>query len=200
MSHRKKRADHEEFLALLKKTKKSSTLTLEEIIETLLGKGRSLVLIFLSLPFCQPIPIPGLSTLFGVVVAFLGLRMAFGKGSLLPQSMLSKKIPSKPTRKIIEKSRQLIDKLRPFIRPRLQVLCEHGVMQIVSGLLVFILGFLLALPLPIPFTNLAVGWPLFFLSLGQLENDGLLVLLGYLLSLGALAFFLTLAFSLKHFI
>jgi hypothetical protein len=42
-----------------------------------------------------------------------------------------------------------------------------------------LLGLILALPLPIPFTNLTAGWAMFCISLGTLEKDGLFVFIGY---------------------
>jgi hypothetical protein len=63
--------------------------------------------------------------------------------------------------------------------------------------LIFLLGIILALPLPIPLTNLSAGWAIFLINLGLLESDGLFVILGYLISLATVIFFIFMFFSIK---
>lgn len=51
-------------------------------------------------------------------------------------------------------------------------------------------GLLLLLPLPIPFSNTVPAWAVVLLTAGMMERDGVLVLLGHLLTLvswGAIA-------------
>lgn len=183
---------------LVEKSKKSPSLSINEILEVLSGEGRALILIFLSLPFCQPIQIPGFSTLFGIVIVIIGLRMALGKKHIwLPKRILQKTISSEVVQKIVKKSLVLMNSIRRFAYPRLSWLCDHGIMQRVNGFLIVFLGAVLALPVPIPLTNIALGWPILFLSLGLLENDGVFVLIGYLTSLLAIIFFIVIIFSIK---
>ncbi|MBE0541835.1 MAG: exopolysaccharide biosynthesis protein [Verrucomicrobia bacterium] len=49
-------------------------------------------------------------------------------------------------------------------------------------------GLLLALPIPIPFANAVPAWTVVFLAAGIMQRDGLLVLLGHLMTLGSWAF------------
>ena len=51
----------------------------EDILKALSGKGRFVILMLLTLPFCQPIQIPGFSTPFVIAIAFLGLRISLVK-------------------------------------------------------------------------------------------------------------------------
>ncbi|MFN0065301.1 MAG: exopolysaccharide biosynthesis protein, partial [Chlamydiales bacterium] len=109
----------EDLALLLEKSRRSPSLSIKEILDVLSGKGRSLILIFLSLPFCQPIQIPGLSTPFGIVIAFLGLRIAFGKHTWLPKRILLKTISSTTIQKIAQKFLHMMMQIRRVIRPRL---------------------------------------------------------------------------------
>lgn len=197
MKHQEDRLLKDDLDALLEKSRRSPTLSLEEILKVLSGKGRTLILIFLSLPFCQPLQIPGLSTPFGFVIAFLGLRMAFGKRIWLPKKIRSRRICSATIQKITQKSLQMMNKMSRFIQPRLVWLCDHGFMKVANGLLIVILGIFLALPLPIPLTNLSAGWAIFLVSLGLLESDGIFVIIGYLLSLITIVFFILILLSIK---
>jgi hypothetical protein len=188
----------EEGILLLQKEAKSKPISLREVLRVLAGKGRVLLLMLLSLPFCLPIQIPGLSTPFGLVIAFVGLRMIVGKHVWLPKKLLSKKITPRALKKITAKTLFLVKKIKGLIHPRLDWFCHSFMMKILNGLTVFVLGVLLALPLPIPFSNLIVAWPIFLIALGVLEDDGLFVLIGYVVSFVAYAFFIALVILPKY--
>jgi Uncharacterized ABC-type transport system, permease components len=187
------------FHALLEKADHPPT-SLKDVFQILASKGRSLVLIFLCLPFCQPIQIPGLSTPFGLAIAFVGLRMAFGKHLWLPKKLLNKHIPARTLKKVANTSLRFIKKGRRWIHPRMEGLCTYSAVHHIHGVLVCILGILLALPLPVPFSNLVTAWPIMLIALGTLEDDGLCLLIGYILTLVAFAFFGVVAFSIDELI
>lgn len=172
----------EEEVLLLQQAGKERPLLVEEVLHLLSGKGRPLILILLSLPFCQPIQIPGFSAPFGLAIAFIGLRMDFGKKIWLPKRLLEKVIPSHTIEQITDMTLNVIRRLKPWVHPRIMWICRSTWMQKVNGLMIVILGIFLALPLPIPLSNLTAGWSILLLSLGILEDDGLFVLIGYLIS------------------
>lgn len=188
----------EEGILILQQEAKSSSLSIGEILHILSGKGRPLILIFLSLPFCQPLQIPGLSTPFGLAIAFLGLRMAFGKHVWLPKMALSYTITKQTLQKITSKILLLVRKMKRFSHPRLNWLCHSSFMEIINSLTIFILGIFLALPLPIPLTNLTAAWSIFLIALGVLQDDGIFVLVGYVASFLTILFFVAMALSIKH--
>lgn len=197
MKHESSRTLENDLDILLEMSRSRSSLSIMEIVGVLSGKGRALIIIFLSLPFCQPIQIPGVSILFGIIIAFMGLRIAFGRHVWLPKKMLSKTVHSKEIQKVAQKCLQLMKKMKRFVYPRMCWLSAHGTMQIFNGLLIFMLGIFLALPLPIPFTNLAAGWSILLLSLGMLEDDGVFVLLGYFVSLFTVILFATILLAIR---
>jgi hypothetical protein len=186
----------EERMLLLLYKAKSTPISIGEILTTLSGKGKSLLLILLCLPFCQPIQIPGVSTPFGLAIAFLGLRLAFGKQVWLPKSLKAQTIRPSTLEKLINKSLWLIKKSKRWLHPRLAWLYSYRLTQIINGMLVAILGILLALPLPIPFSNMTAAWSIVLLALGMLEEDGFFLLAGYVLSLATFVFFTVIGFSL----
>lgn len=178
----------EERILMLRQKAKVAPPSIGEILCILSGKGRSLILILLSIPFCQPIQIPGLSTPFGIAIVFIGLRIVFGKRICLPKKLLEKKVSSSIFDNMTDKTLTLIRKMRSWIHPRLIWMCHSFCMEKINGLTICIMGIFLALPLPIPFSNLTAAWPIFLVALGTLEDDGVFVLIGYLV------FFLTVAF------
>lgn len=188
----------EDFLSLQQKCK-DKPLSIREILDTLTDKWESLTLLFLSLPFCQPLQIPGLSTPFGIVIAYIGFKMAFGNYAWLPERILAQNIPSHTLNKILEKILWIVKKMKRWVHPRLGWLCHSRVMQIINGLFISSLGIFLALPLPIPFSNLIAAWSIFLIGLGKLESDGFFILLGYLVSICSLIFLLaTIIFIQKY--
>lgn len=171
----------QEGLLLLKKRITSTSVPIATILDTLSGKGRLFFLLILSLPFCQPLQIPGFSTPFGLLIAFLSLRLIFEKNSWFPKKWLQKKIPSKTLKLLIDKTLLLLNQIQPWIHPRWAWLFRSKRGCSFHYCALTLLGLLLALPLPIPFSNLITAWSIFFLSVGLMEEDGLILLIGYFL-------------------
>jgi len=73
----------EELVALEKKSREQS-INLGDVIFLLDERAHTFLLLFLSLPFVQPIPLPGLSTPFGVAIALLGIGLLVGQKPWLP--------------------------------------------------------------------------------------------------------------------
>ena len=167
-------------------------VSVKVVIDTLAGKGQAVLLILFSLPFCQPIQIPGFSTPFGIVLAFIGLRIAFGHRAWFPKLLLKKKISYKTLKKIASIAIKITDKLSFLISTRLVWLVKNPSLHIIHGLSITGLAILLALPLPIPFTNLLAAYPILAFGLGILEDDGLMIAIGYLLAVFCLSFFIVL--------
>jgi hypothetical protein len=169
----------EQSIALVLKRAKNKPMTIEFLIKTLSGKGRYLILILLSLPFCQPIPLPGLSTIFGILIAFFGVSIMVGKHLLLFSAISKRKVSPKIIEKIASKALWLVNKIKPMLHQRLTFVVYQPAFRILNGIVITLLGLFLALPLPIPFTNLIPGFVIFLMALGLLEDDGLLILIAY---------------------
>jgi hypothetical protein len=187
----------EEELLHLKQKAEKGAISIEELLHILPGKGLALIAIILSLPFCQPVQILGMSTPFGLCIGFIGLRMAFGRHAWLPNRLLKLSISPSIMEKIVDKTLWLINKMKRWIHPRLGFLSYYPPIHLMNGLLISFLGLILALPLPIPFSNITSAWAIFLISLGMLEDDGLFIIGGYLVSLLTLAFFVGIYFSIE---
>jgi hypothetical protein len=108
---------------------------------------------------------------------------------LATQNDFKKKLPSDLIAKVINKSLWLLKKMKRFTHPRLTYLCQYPFSSIVNGLFIAFLGLLLALPLPIPLSNMVAAWAIFLISLGVIENDGIFVGVGYLITVVCFVFF-----------
>lgn len=185
----------ESLLCVLEKSR-AGPLTIQEILDILSARGSEILLLFLSLPFCQPLQIPGVSIPFGLVIMVIGLRMSIADRVLLPKTVLGKTISPRVIDTMITKSLWLMGKLDAFVQPRLAWICRHPALRVSHGLTICLLGLYFVLPVPIPFSNIPAAWAIFLISLGLLEEDGLLVCLGYVITAAGLSSLLFLGFSL----
>ncbi len=153
--------------------------TIQTLFEALKGSGYPFLIVLLSLPFCQPIQIPGFSTPFGIVIIFIGLRMAFGHHIWWPQWVLRRPVSPKLIKVVILKSLRCIQFLKGWLHIRWSRLCTDSLLYRLHGGFVIFMGLYLAIPFPIPFSNMLFAWALLLLGLGLIEDDGLFVCLGY---------------------
>jgi hypothetical protein len=158
---------------------KQSQVQVATVIDVFSGKAIFVILMLLSLPFCLPLQMPGLSTPFGLVIGFLSLRLIFKQHRHIPRWLLEKKIKSSLLIKIVSYVKKFFLFCKKFTRPRLAFLVTAPWIHKLHGLFLFMCALILSLPLPIPFTNFFVAVPILCICLGYLEEDGLLVMLGY---------------------
>lgn len=164
-------------------------LTLRKIVDVIHGRAYTLLLILLSLPFCLPIPLPGLSTALGGVIAIIGLRLSLRLDPWLPARILDAALPEKIVTRILVVSRKAAASFEVLLKPRLCFLVDWVVLHHVYGAMICISGVLLMLPLPIPFTNLIPALAIIFLAAALVERDGLFIVAGIAMFLCTLAFF-----------
>lgn len=154
-------------------------LTIAEILDATAGAGFGFVIALLAL---TAIPFVGLSTPFGLSVAFVGAQLLLGR----PRPWLPRRI------RAVNLSVAALDRigrwlgrgtrwLTPLVRQRLRGLTGSAGLPPI-GLGVAILGIGLALPLPIPGSNLVFIVPILVYALGMLERDGLLVMAAHLMT------------------
>ncbi len=154
-------------------------IEIKKILEILSGRGIFICFILLNLPFCLPLQIPGLSTPFGIILCLLSLRLIFRRNVSFPSHFATKKIKSKHLIKFIQGLRKCFLFVKKISRKRLIFLIQGGPTQRLHGIFFLFCSFFLSIPFPIPLTNFLAAMPVVAISLGILEEDGLLVILGY---------------------
>jgi hypothetical protein len=163
------------------------------VLEQTGGRGWFLALTLLSLPFLLPIPIPMLSTAFGVIIALVGSRLALGQRPWLPAKWMAMELPPGFLQRLIQAAGRIVGFLEHFLRPRLIYVVRPILFRRIVGFMIAVSGFLLLLPLPIPFSNALPAWTVLLLSAGALERDGLFWLLGVAAFAVTILFFTALA-------
>lgn len=164
-------------------------LTLGEVVEVLQGRGWTLVLILLALPFITPVPLPFLSTPFGVTIGIISLRLALGQRPWLPRRLMEKPLPPGFFGKMLTFSAGVLRFLEKFLRPRISWFAELKPLVRIHAFAMVAAAVVLLLPLPVPFSNAFPAWMIIFIAGGLLERDGVAISLGYGVGAGGVAFF-----------
>ena len=171
------------------------SVTLREVMAVLRGRGYTLLLILLALPFCTPIPLPGLSTPFGLVIAVIGFRLSLRQAPWLPARLLDTALPPRFFARLLSAGRWVIRLLEWGLRPRRVALVERGALHHVYGVMVLVSGLLLLLPLPVPFSNSLPALVVILTAAALMERDGYCAVAALALFALTLCFFAALAWG-----
>ncbi len=188
--HPRKLSD--EFAMILKEFE-VETVTLREVLGLLHGRGYVLLIMLLALPFCTPVPLPGLSTPLGLIITIIGARLAFGAKPWLPGRLLDTRLPPKVFAKVFAFTRKIILGFERLLRPRLLWITEKDWLLQMHAVPIVICASMLLLPLPIPFSNIVPAWGILLISGGLLERDGYFIIGGYVATLLTVAFMVVIA-------
>ncbi len=186
------------FLIILESLRESSLkrpITLEEIMDSFGPRCHSLLIIFFILPFLQPIPLLGLSTPLGIMIAIVSFFQVLKKRPWLPDRWRKKEVSAKILVKTHQLAKKIFSKLSGNISQRWNFIFSAVSFDVVNFLVVAILALLLALPLPVPFSNMIPAVAIFLNGVGYLEKDGALVVTSYVIFLAAVGFFTAIAFG-----
>ncbi len=165
-------------------------VSVEEIEVVLQGRGFATLCMILCIPFIQPIPLPGLSVVFGTAIMAMGLRLALGTVGSLPQFVKKRELDAGTLRKIVRGAAKVFTYAERFFKPRLDVMLRPPMVNMI-GVSIFCSGLALSLPLPpiIICSNSFPAWSIIFSCLGYLERDGLFVLAGKIAAIATWVYF-----------
>lgn len=158
----------------------------EQVLELrglLSGLGRSAFGMFLFVSILPGfVPIPGVGgAVGGPLVILIGLQLLVGLGQPWLPGFIGRRGPKRRTmQRFCQRIEPWLRRLEHLVRPRLQGLTGNRLANSFTGLLLVLLGILLALP--IPMTNYLFAGALLLYALALLERDGALLLVLWLLS------------------
>ncbi len=185
-------SDHRPFSMMLSDLAASlpaEGMTLRELLDRLRTRGLLALCMVLTVPFLLPMSIPGSSTPFGLVIALIGLGVVSGRPPRLPGRLVGRPIAAEHLFPVLEKGSWLFGKIEKLTRPRLPALTRGKIPARINGLAMVFSAVLLMAPLPLPLSNTLPAYGVLFLAAGSLEQDGCLVLAGYLMVILAVAYF-----------
>lgn len=180
----------EKLAQLLEANSSPDGISLNHLLERTDGRGFYLVVILLALPFIIPMAIPGVSTVLGLSVALLSLKLAFGVAPRLPKVMGNRRLSPDFQKKVLRGSVKIVRIVEKFAQPRRTPWMTTRAARFVNALLMAFMGLLLALPFPPlpPLTNTLPCYCIILLAASMMEEDGVMIWFAYLLSLGTVVY------------
>ena len=167
-------------------TENQHGLSIQEITTAVGEKGFGLLLVVLSLPSALPVPAPGYSTPFGIVIALVALQLSFSRRTLwLPRMLANIRIKPKLAYSMLSSASNFLLKVERYIKPR-QRWIRSRLGQLGLSIVIIIMAFLMMLPVPL--TNTFPAIVIFIIGVGLAEEDGLLALGAFFI--GCFALFL----------
>ncbi|HEX5693351.1 MAG TPA: exopolysaccharide biosynthesis protein [Arenimonas sp.] len=171
----------------------ASPMTLGGVLDEFRARAFGIYLLIVILPAFIPLP-AGAGAVSGPLVSLAGLQLMFLMEHPWVPGFLSRR-PLPPERLVSfrDRSSRMLRWLEKFSRPRSEWVIDHPAARIFNGLMLIVLGTLLALPIPL--TNYVFGLLLLAYAIALIERDGRLLLLAWLLGLAEIV---TLAFFSKQ--
>ncbi len=153
----------------------TGTVTVQGILEAVGEKSFGLLLVVLSLPSALPVPAPGYSVPFGIILFLLGIQMAAGRSApRLPRRLGRIELSNRAAAAMETAGTRFLAKLEFLIRPRLHWIGSRAGRAAMSGLVLFMA---LLMCVPIPGTNTIPAIAVFLIGIGLAEEDGVFAVL-----------------------
>ncbi|MFM2044685.1 MAG: hypothetical protein RLY86_3261 [Pseudomonadota bacterium] len=163
-------------------------MTIRTFMDRLGDRGFGILILLFALPNCVPGP-PGLAVITGLPVIFFAWQVMLKRPApWLPGFIANRSFPRNDLLTVILKTQPWLRKVERLCRPRLPALMR-GSAERVLGIILFILS--IVLTAPIPFGNLFPAVTIAVIALAIMEQDGVLLIIGYIL--GLLSFLLAMA-------
>ena len=158
-------------------------IPLGRALEHLGDRAFGLLMLTLALPMATPLSaIPGVSTVIGAPLLVICCQLALGfKGPRLPKALSDRAIDRAALVRTLERTGPWLDRIERVVRPRWPALTGPMAERLIGAAL---MTGILALPIPGGNQPPALAVALFAVAIS--ERDGLFVVLGLLVSVGAL--------------
>jgi hypothetical protein len=155
-------------------------ITLRQLLTLIGEQGILLLCVVLTLPFLIPVSIPGVSTLFGIVIILLGISLVLNRLPWIPARLMDRPISNAHLVPTLEKGVDLFHRIERWMRPRLTRFTQGAMINRLNGSALSAGGVLLLFPLSfIPFSNTLPALAILLLALGMLQRDGYFIIGGY---------------------
>ena len=160
---------------------KTQPLTLGEALDTLDEAAYGFIALILVLPFLQPIPLGPLTVLGGLTFATLGGQLLRGHESpVLPAKIRAVAMSEKSWRILVNVCLKIVNFCRKFTKPRYTGLIAGRTGQKIGAFVLISGGLLMAIPFGVlPLNNILPGLAILFYCFGELEDDGLMVIIAF---------------------
>ena len=147
-------------------------VTVDTIIKIFSQRSYGLVLFFFASLGCIPAP-PVIASIIGLPLLFFSVQMVFSDSFWLPKKLKNYPLPQTVIRKGIDMMIRILEYVEKVAHPRWSFIVLSQ-----KWLGILMACFSATIIVPLPLTNLLPALGIIFISLGWLEKDGVLGMIG----------------------
>ncbi|NJK37646.1 MAG: exopolysaccharide biosynthesis protein [Oscillatoriales cyanobacterium RM1_1_9] len=162
-----------------------TTVTLDDMLDLAGERVFGFLFVVLALPSALPIPAPGYSVPFGILLFLLAMRLIAGKPPWFPKGWLRHPMPTPKVQGIVKAGLPWLRRIEFLSRPRLTPVCTSFVGRTVIGCAIALMATSMMIPIPLTNTLPAIG--IFITGFGLLDDDGMISLAGLVVCVMGLA-------------
>ena len=167
-------------------TDRSTHVTLTDILDLAQERVFGFLFVILALPSALPIPAPGYSIPFGILMLLLAVQLLVGaKQPWFPPRFSQHQLDLKTVQGILKAGLPWLKRIEAITRPRYTPICTSVPGRLVIGCAIALMS--ISMMIPIPGTNTIPAAGIFVTGFGLLEDDGAISLAGLVLCLCGLA-------------
>lgn len=156
---------------------RSSDVKLIDILELAGERVFGFLFVILALPSALPVPAPGYSIPFGILMFLLAIQLIAGaKIPWLPESMMKGSMKLKTIQAFVKKGNPWLQRIEALTRPRMTYICTSIPGRIIIGVAIALMS--ISMMIPIPGTNTLPALGIFITAFGLQEDDGFISLGG----------------------
>jgi hypothetical protein len=160
-------------------------VTFREILARLRHRAFGFTLLIFALPCCLPMP-PGIPTVCGFALVIIALNLIAARQRLwLPNVLANKSVARADLQRTVVRVVPYLERLEKICKPRFPIVTET-IGKVLIGVVILMLGIIMILPIPF-LGNMPPGFAASVIAIGMTERDGLVVLIGTLVSAIAIA-------------
>jgi len=170
-------------------------VTLRELLGLVGEQGLLVFCAILALPFLLPVTLPFMSTALGMPMLLIGAAVVMNRVPWLPDRFIDHALPSETVQHVLGRAAHTAERFEHLVRPRLLALTGTAFANSFNGVVLVLAVLVLMAPLPlVPFANTAPAIGIILLCIGMAERDGVVILLGHVVTLLAAIFVGTLLY------
>ena len=158
-------------------TMAAGKISLVDILELAGERTFGFLLVLLALPSALPIPAPGYSMPFGMIIVLLAAQMVIGRHRpWFPKQIRNSSLKRQHAQNLMKAGLPWLRRLESISRPRFSFMCNSVIGRIAMGLAIALMGAFMMIP--IPGTNTIPAMIVFILGFSLIEEDGLISIFG----------------------
>lgn len=157
-----------------------SKVTLLDILQLAGERTFGFLFVLLALPSALPVPAPGYSIPFGVVLLVLAVQLVVGRRQpWFPQGWQQRGFELGQVQRVVKAGLPWLRRIELLSRPRLTYVCCSVAGRVVIGVAIALMA--ISMMIPIPGTNTLPAIGILVTGFGLLDDDGAISLAGLVL-------------------